>query len=785
MNNIIQLRKELMKKEFSKMNNMQQEAIFCTQGPLLVLAGAGSGKTTVLVNRIANILEYGNAYHSEIAPELCDSEIDELKAMVNGDAPITDEMRRKLAVNPAKPWQILAITFTNKAAKELVERIEARTGEKGAGIWAATFHSTCARILRRFADKIGYESTFTVYDSLDQRRLIKDCMKELNIDEKLLSYKTIVNEISRAKDKMITPDEYKNQAGYDNRKVTVAKAYAMYCDRLKKANAMDFDDLLLKTVELFIKCPDVLELYQRQFEYIMVDEYQDTNCIQYKFVSMLAKSNNICVVGDDDQSIYRFRGATIENILSFEKTFKNARVIRLEQNYRSTKTILNAANKVIENNTSRKGKTLWTENAEGEKITVYTTTSEHEEARYITDEIIEGKRQGRKFSDFAILYTMNAQSNVIEQSFARSGIPHRVIGGHRFYDREEIKDMTSYLQFICNPADNNRLKRIINKPRRGIGEASLNEAEKIALGLGETLYEVLKHADEFPTLSRAKKKIAEFCELADKLIEFSNEEGNTISDLYDLLLDSTDYREYLLNEHTDAENRIENIEELKSNIMHYEDESGDEASLQGFLEEISLITDIDNYNADSDSVVMMTLHSAKGLEFPVVFIPGMEDGIFPGMQNLFNEADMEEERRLAYVGITRAKEKLYMTKTQSRTMFGNTQRNKQSVFLSEIPTEYKKEINDSKINPAVKNIIFSQKLPDKPFIKHTSVSVGMGGASGAGMSFSVGDRVSHKAFGEGMITRITPMGKDHLLEIAFDTIGTKKLMASFANLKLL
>ncbi|MCR5635893.1 MAG: UvrD-helicase domain-containing protein [Clostridiales bacterium] len=785
MNNIIQLRKELMKKEFSKMNNMQQEAIFCTQGPLLVLAGAGSGKTTVLVNRIANILEYGNAYHSEIAPELCDSEINELKAMINGDAAITDEMRNKLAVNPAKPWQILAITFTNKAAKELVERIEARTGEKGAGIWAATFHSTCARILRRFADRIGYESTFTVYDSLDQRRLIKDCMKELNIDEKLLSYKTIVNEISRAKDKMITPEEYKNQAGYDNRKITVAKAYAMYCDRLKKANAMDFDDLLLKTVELFIKCPDVLELYQRQFEYIMVDEYQDTNCIQYKFVSMLAKSNNICVVGDDDQSIYKFRGATIENILSFEKTFKNAKVIRLEQNYRSTKTILNAANKVIENNTSRKGKTLWTENAEGDKITVYTTTSEHEEARYITDEIIEGKRQGRKFSDFAILYRMNAQSNVIEQSFARSGIPHRVIGGHRFYDREEIKDMTSYLQFICNPADNNRLKRIINKPRRGIGEASLNEAEKIALGLGETLYEVLKHADEFPTLSRARKKIAEFCELADSLIEFANNEENTISDLYDLLLDSTDYREYLLNEHTDAENRIENIEELKSNIIHYEDEAADEASLQGFLEEISLITDIDNYNADSDSVVMMTLHSAKGLEFPVVFIPGMEDGIFPGTQNLFNEADMEEERRLAYVGITRAKEKLYMTKTQSRTMFGNTQRNKQSVFLSEIPVEYKKEINDSKINPAVKNIIFSQKLPDKPFIKHTSVSVGMGGASGVGMSFSVGDRVSHKAFGEGMITKITPMGKDHLLEIAFDTIGTKKLMASFANLKLL
>ncbi|MDD5923191.1 MAG: 3'-5' exonuclease [Clostridia bacterium] len=785
MSNIIELRKKLLEKEFSRMNNMQKKAVFCTEGPLLVLAGAGSGKTTVLVNRIANILEYGNAYNSDQVPYLSDEEIEELEAMADGEIPASDEMKRKLAVNPAKPWQILAITFTNKAAKELVERIQARTGEAGVGIWAATFHSTCSRILRRFADRIGYESTFTVYDSADQKKVVKDCMKELNIDEKFLPCKSIINEISRSKDKMISPVEYKNNVGYDNRKLMISKVYTMYCDRLKKANAMDFDDLLCKTVELFNTCPDVLDLYRKQFRYIMVDEYQDTNTIQYKFISMLAESNNICVVGDDDQSIYKFRGATIENILSFENTFKDAQVIRLEQNYRSTKTILDAANSVIEHNSQRKGKTLWTDNNQGDKIEVFTTLNEHDEARYIVDEILYGIRNGKKFCDFAILYRMNAQSNAIEQALSRSGIPHRIIGGHRFYDREEIKDMTSYLQFISNPADDNRLKRIVNKPRRGIGETSINEAQKIANGLGISLYDVLQHADEYPTLSRVRKHAMEFCAMMDEMIEYANNPENSVSDIYERLLTVIDYKEYLLSEHNDGETRVENVDELKSNIINYENESDEEATLEGFLEDISLLTDIDNYNADANSVVMMTLHSAKGLEFPVVFIPGMEDGIFPGIQSILQEEDLQEERRLAYVGITRAKEKLYITKTTSRMMFGSTQRNKQSRFLGEIPDVYINAKEDSRLNPTSRSIIFAQKTSNEGYIKHTPVSVGINKTAGSNVNFKTGDRVLHKTFGEGMVIKATPMGKDVLLEIAFSTVGTKKLMAAFANLKLL
>ena len=495
-----------LKKQFSHMNNMQQQAVFCTEGPLLILAGAGSGKTTVLVNRIAYILQ----------SELC------------------------------KPWQILAITFTNKAAGELKERICNAVPEGGSDIWAATFHSTCARILRRYGDRIGFTSHFTVYGTDDQKKLVKDILKQLNYDEKMLPVKRVLNEISKAKDKMLTPQEMLKEAGYDNLKQSVAKVYEIYQSRLKTADAMDFDDMLCKTVELFQKCPDILEFYQNQFKYIMVDEYQDTNKVQYKFVSMLAaKYGNICVVGDDDQSIYKFRGATIENILSFENTFKGAKMIRLEQNYRSTQNILNAANGVISNNTMRKGKTLWTENAVGDKIEVHTSDSERDEAQFIAKTILDGVADGRKFSDFAILYRMNAQSNSIEQALSRSGIPHRVIGGRRFYDREEIRDMVAYLQVINNPHDDVRLGRIINVPKRGIGATTLEKASEIAAGLGESIYSVIKDADVYPQLSRAATKLKSFVALIDGLMEAEQSGDYSLAELYNLILEHTDYEKYL------------------------------------------------------------------------------------------------------------------------------------------------------------------------------------------------------------------------------------------------
>ena len=628
------------------MNNMQQQAVFSTEGPLLILAGAGSGKTTVLVNRIAYILQ----------SDLC------------------------------RPWNILAITFTNKAAGELKERICNAVPEGGADIWAATFHSTCARILRRYGDRLGYSSHFTVYATDDQKKLCKDIVKQLHIDEKQLSVKNILSEISKAKDKMITPQEMLKNAEYDYRKVSIAKVYEVYQSRLKTADAMDFDDLLCKTVELFEQEPEILGYYQNQFKYIMVDEYQDTNKVQYRFISMLAeKYGNICVVGDDDQSIYKFRGATIENILSFENTFKGAKIIRLEQNYRSTQNILDAANSVISNNTVRKGKTLWTENPKGDKIELHTAEDERDEARFIAKTIMDGVADGRKYSDFAILYRTNAQSNAVEQALSRSGIPHRIIGGHRFYDREEIRDMIAYLQVINNPHDDVRLSRIINVPKRAIGARTVSVAADIAAGLGESIYSVIKDADSYPQLSRAASKLKVFVNLIDGLIEAEQSGDYSLAELYNLILEHTNYENYLRTEKENADVRIENIEELSSNIIKFEEDYDEEADLSSFLEEISLMTDIDNYDADADTCVMMTLHSAKGLEFPVVFITGMEDGLFPSIASMMNPEEINEERRLAYVGITRAKQKLYLTKTKSRMLFGSTTYNKESRFVSEIP----------------------------------------------------------------------------------------------------
>jgi DNA helicase-2/ATP-dependent DNA helicase PcrA len=733
---------DAIKALFSAMNPMQQQAVFHTEGPLLILAGAGSGKTTVLVNRIAYIIRSGLA----------------------------------------EPWQILAITFTNKAAGELKDRIEAVGGEGADEVWAATFHSTCARILRRYGDRLGFSSHFTIYDTDDSRRLMKEILKQLDVDEKFLSHKTVLAEISKYKDQLKSPKDVKATVIYDSRLKYIAEAYELYQQRMLTSDAMDFDDLINYTVRLFQENPDVLEYYHRRFKYIMVDEYQDTNKSQYRLISLLSRArNNLCVVGDDDQSIYRFRGATIENILSFENEFKGAAVIRLEQNYRSTGTILDAANNVIKNNVERKGKTLWTENPVGEKIVLHTATGEREEAMYIARTILDGVSEGRSFSDFAILYRMNAQSNVIEQALSRSGVPHRVIGGHRFYDREEIKDITAYLQVINNPHDDIRLRRIINKPKRSIGETTMTKAAEIAAGVEESVYSVIRHASDYPTLSRSAAKLEGFVRLLDGLIEAHESGEYSLAELYNLILEHTDYKAYLIAEKDDYEQRIENIDELLSNIIKFEEDYGDEASLGAFLEEISLMTDIDNYDASTDSVVMMTLHSAKGLEFPVVFIPGMEEGVFPSMQTVIETSQLNEERRLAYVGITRAKEKLYLIKTRERMLFGSTTHNRESRFVTEIPSRLLERTGNENTY-AAHQFEYQSKPNFDPFAKKKPVSAA---AKSSGNKYAVGNTVFHKVFGTGMVTSVTPMGSDMMLEIAFDKVGTKTLMANFAKMEIL
>ena len=627
------------------LNEMQQLAVDTTEGPLLILAGAGSGKTTVLVNRVEHII----------------------------------------SSHLATPWQVLAITFTNKAAGELRERLVSAIGEEANDIWAYTFHSCCSRILRRFGEKIGYTNHFTIYDTDDSRRVMKQCQKQLGIEDKLINHKSILAEISRAKDSLISPEEYKQTAQNDFRKSKIAECYELYQAQLKKSDAMDFDDIIFNTVKLLEENEDVRNLYQTQFKYVMVDEYQDTNHAQYVLTSLLAdKYKNICVVGDDDQSIYRFRGATIENILSFENHYKGAKVIRLEENYRSTQNILDGANAVISHNKNRKGKTLFTRSGSGDKIVYKTVMSESEESQYIIDEIVKNVNNGMKYSDHAILYRMNAQSRNLEVMLTKSGISHRIIGGHRFFDRKEIKDIVSYLAVINNPSDNVRLQRIINVPKRAIGDTMFANVLEIGAGLGMSAFEVCERADEFQKTSRSASKLMNFTKMIRDFQECI-ENGMGLNDLLQEVLDVTKYLDYLQEEPETYEDRVNNIKELSSMFIKYEEESED-ANLSEFLEDVALISDIDSYNEDEDAVVLMTLHSAKGLEFPVVFIPGMEEGIFPGNQSMFSEEDLEEERRLAYVGITRAKKKLYLISSQQRMLYGQTSRNMPSRFLREIPS---------------------------------------------------------------------------------------------------
>lgn len=780
------LRRKVLEKEFSRMNDKQKEAVFHTEGPLLILAGAGSGKTTVLVNRMANLIRYGKAYHSDWESGLSEEDIPVLEGVLEG-APLSEELKRRMAVDACRPWQILAITFTNKAAGELKERLVTLLGDEGGEIWASTFHSTCARILRQYGERIGYSAHFTIYDTDDSKRLMKECQNTLGIEDKVLPAKAILSAVSRAKDSLISPQEFMETAGRDVRLSTIGKAYEMYQRRLREADAMDFDDLIVSTVELFRQCPDVLEYFQNKFRYIMVDEYQDTNHAQYVLIKLLAqKRQNLCVVGDDDQSIYKFRGATIENIMSFEKSFPNASLIRLEQNYRSTQNILDAANAVISNNTERKGKTLWTENGAGEKIILHTALNESDEADQIATKILDGVAKGRKYSDFAILYRMNTQSNALEKNFVKSGIPYRIIGGLRFYERREIRDMIAYLSVVNNPSDDVRLRRIINVPKRAIGEKTVSQAAAIAEGIGESLFEVLCHADEFEPLRRSAAKLQQFAQMIREFMDAA--EKDTLEGLYHTILEKTGYIESLReNSNEDPQDRIDNINELASSLVKYQEENGEDTTLSGFLEEVSLMTDIDNYDGSTDAVVMMTMHSAKGLEFPCVFLPGFEDGIFPGIQAIYNPDEIEEERRLAYVAITRAKEELMILNADSRIIFGSTTRNKLSRFAKEIPQELTEKTRSNGWKKAGEDI---QLFPSRKDARNASIQAArsFGPAFAAQEKKPAGtyrpsDRVRHKTFGEGMIVGAVPMGSDTLLEIAFEKVGTKKLMANFARLE--
>ncbi len=788
----LNLRKQVIKKDFSTMNDMQFAAVTMAKGPLLVLAGAGSGKTTVLVNRISCLVKYGNAYNSDEIYGFNDADVISANAFLNNTACAPEGIA--FSVEPARPWEILAITFTNKAAGELKERIGLKLGEDAKDIWAGTFHSICGKILRRFADRIDYTSHFTIYDTDDQKKLMKEVMNDCRVDEKFLPVKFILSQISSAKDKLITPTEYLNSvAGSDVRLKKVAELYKVYTNRMIDNNAMDFDDMIVNTVRLLSENPDILEYYGNKFRYIMVDEYQDTNHAQYMLVKLLASvHNNICVVGDDDQSIYKFRGATIENILNFENHYKNAKVIRLEQNYRSTTTILDAANAVISHNAGRKGKTLWTNNGNGEKIKVYTLESEQEEARTVADNILESVRNGCKFSDNVILYRMNAQSRSFENVFVRSGIPYRVIGGLKFYDRKEIKDILAYLNVINNTYDDMRLKRIINEPKRGIGQTTVAKASELSAQTGNSLYDIFKHADEYADLSRSANKLKAFIEVMDSLVEVSLQES--LTQLFEAVLEKTGYRHALELAGAEEQERIDNLREFASSIVQYEAES-EEPSLSGFLEDVALITDLDNFDADADTVIMMTIHSAKGLEFDNVYIVGMEEGIFPGNQSIYSgEAEIEEERRLAYVALTRAKKQLTISTAYTRMLFGTTSRNLPSRFLNEIPDGLceKKGLSsrfggyreESIPSFASNESYFSNKRSFNNSFKSSFTSSAASTTSKNSEKFCVGQQVEHPTFGIGLIVNVTPMAQDTLLEIAFDTVGTKKLMANFAKLKI-
>ena len=678
------LRDQYIEARFSKLNPMQQKAVFSTEGPLLILAGAGSGKTTVLVNRIANIIRFGSAHgSSELPRPVTQEDLEALRTAVQTGRDLPRETAY-LAVRPARPWNVMAITFTNKAAGELKERLRAMLGDTvGGDVFASTFHSACVRMLRRDAERIGFPKSFTIYDSDDQQRVMKLIYKDLMIDDKFLPVKSAAAQISSFKDKLLSAEDIAKEQPANTKAALVSKIYTVYAGRLKAAGAMDFDDLIFYTVRLLQQDAEAREYYQQKFRYVVVDEYQDTSVAQFHLVRLLAGgTNNVCVVGDDDQSIYKFRGATIENILNFEQVFAGAKTIRLEQNYRSTSNILDAANSVIKNNNGRKGKTLWTQNGDGEKVHHYTSSNEQDEASHIADVIGEHLREGAHLRDHAVLYRMNAQSNPIETYFARAGIPYRIVGGQRFFDRKEVKDINSYLALIANPRDDVRLRRIINEPARKIGGTTLDKLAELAAAEGVPMLKIIADSRNYPALQRASAALERFYEMYRELCDLSV--TLPLDEFAGEVIRRTGYEAMLKAQNEEGQTRLENLGQLVSSIKTYADQNGEDATLSGFLEEVALISDLDSYDTDADSVTMMTIHSAKGLEFPYVFVVGMEDGVFPGDLARYNEADMEEERRLCYVAITRAKKELYLSSSRSRMIFGQTKRNPPSCFLSEI-----------------------------------------------------------------------------------------------------
>ena len=816
----IQARHDAIATEYSNLNPCQRQGVLATEGPLLLLAGAGSGKTTVLIHRVANLLRFGRGSDTDEIPiPISEDEVQFLEQYAAApDAAQRPLMEYLCAVEPARPWEVLAITFTNKAANELKERLGRMLGEEvAADVWASTFHSACVRILRRDIDRLGFDRSFTIYDSDDSKRVIKDIIKELELEEKSFPPREVQTIISRAKNDMQTPEDFAEQgkAINDWRKIRMGKVYSLYNKKLRDANALDFDDLLWHTVRLLETAGDVREYYQRKFRYILIDEYQDTNALQYRLAALLTnQAKNICVVGDDDQSIYRFRGADITNILSFERQFRGARVIRLEQNYRSTQNILDAANAVIRHNQGRKGKTLWTENGRGELVTVKTTYNESDEANFVLGQIMMYYRRGGNWGDCAVLYRTNAQSNAMEYACKRNGVPYKIYGGLKFFDRAEVKDMLAYLCVINNPADDLRLRRIINVPARKIGAATVDKAQLIAARYGLTLYDVLRRAEEFPELKSSAAKLKPFTDMIEEMRRRLPD--CPLPEFYDYVCERSGYAP-ALREKDDVESRgrLENVQELKSSILTYlENAEGTEPSLSGFLDEIALYTDLDS-RADGDNcVTMMTMHAAKGLEFPQVFVVGMEEGLFPGNRAMGDGAEMEEERRLCYVAMTRAREKLTLTNARQRTLYGRTTPCMPSRFLNEIPEENMEWL--SKPQPRSESWeerdsdygdrgygsyggygqrsaapVVTRREPAEPKAGALRSAAGASKAAPKAaaprMQIQAGETVEHDAFGRGLVLSVRTMGGDALVEVAFDSVGTKKLMLKMAaqHLKIL
>ena len=778
----IALKQQAFRKYFHSLNEQQQQAVFSVNGPVLVLAGAGSGKTTAIISRIVNMIYFGDGY-AQADGYLPEEDAVWLQAYIDGKEPEdVERLREILAIAPIRPWNILAITFTNKAAGEMRARLASTLGEElASSVHASTFHSACVQILRRSIERLGYGSDFAIYDADDSRKLMKSCLADCNVSEKQFPPRGIVQEISNAKDAMISPEEMWEDAGEDYRKQTVARLYAAYQRHLRESNALDFDDIIYLTVELFRRFPEELAKYQYRFPYVLVDEYQDTNHAQYQLISLLTHaSGNLCVVGDDDQSIYRFRGATIENILGFEEEFPDCTVIRLEQNYRSTQNILDAANSVIANNTGRKSKHLWTNAGAGEKITWYRAADESDESAYVSDTILKQVKAGEKYSDHAILYRMNAQSNMLERALVHKGIPYRIYGGTRFYDRKEIKDILAYMSIVENPNDRVRSERIVNEPKRGIGNATLALLLQISQDLHLSPLEVLQNVEQYPALSKKKTALKKFAELWEELITAEREQP--LEQFLDTILEKTGYHGMLESMGEEGTFRLENIEELKTSILTYQNEA-EEASLGGFLEEISLYTDVDKYEPDQDTVMLMTVHSAKGLEFRNVFLVGMEQGVFPGNRSLSTPQDLEEERRLAYVALTRAKEKLTLTTAASRMLFGMTMRNPPSQFLEEIDKsllEEKTSRRQSKRGIPAGN---AESVQSISLLQQQMAASKKRVYQAQPKEFHVGERVRHAVFGDGTVLSITKMANDAMLEVGFDQVGTKRLMASHPKIK--